>query len=184
MVFILLNSDSNTLKDSFGSAIQYVYHCTCNSRGAKLGGERAVAPPRWPRGGGKALILAISYMRRSPINSSINFRGLNYVSIFENICLRFLWTARFFHESLWYLHTYLTYVQVIFRRSHPTLKLTKQKMSKILQVAMFQFFYFAEIQKMTKLGPKNRFWGLKIKINPSGIRLNLNHSKSFFEIQT
>ena len=82
-----------------------------------------------------------------------------------------------------YLRTYvLTYVQVIFRRSHPTLKLIKQKMSKILQVNVPNFFYFAEILKMTKLGPKNRFWGLKIKINLSGIRPNLN--PSFFEIQT
>ena len=65
-----------------------------------------------------------------------------------------------------YVRTYLlTYVQVIFRRSHPTLKLIKQKMSKILQVNVPIFFYFAEIQKLTKLGPKNRFWGLKIKIN-------------------
>ena len=79
--------------------------------------------------------------------------------------------------------TYLrTYVQVIFRRSHPTLKLIKQKMSKILQVNVPNFFYFAEIQKMTKLGPKNRFWDLKIKINLSGIRPNLH--PSFFEIQT
>ena len=56
----------------------------------------------------------------------------------------------------------LTYVQVIFRRSHPTLKLIKQKMSKILQVNVPNFFYFDEIPKMTKLGPKNRFWDLKI----------------------
>ena len=55
-------------------------------------------------------------------------------------------------------------------------------MSKILQVNVPNFFYFAEIQKMTKLGPKNRFWDLKIKINPSEIRPNLN--PSFFEIQT
>ena len=84
---------------------------------------------------------------------------------------------------LTYLRTYLrTHVQVIFRRSHPTLKLIKQKMSEIIQVNVPNFFYFAEIQKMTKLGPKNRFWGLKIKINLSGIRPNLN--PSFFEIQT
>ena len=70
---------------------------------------------------------------------------------------------------LTYVLTYfLTYVQVIFRRSHPTLKLIKQKMSKILQVNVPIFFYFAEILKMTKLGPKNRFWGLKININLSG----------------
>ena len=51
--------------------------------------------------------------------------------------------------------TYLrTYVQVIFRRSHPTLKLIKQKTSEIIQVNVPNFFYFAEIQKMTKLGPK------------------------------
>ena len=79
--------------------------------------------------------------------------------------------------------TYLrTYVQVIFEGSNPSLKLIKLKMSEIIQVNVPNFFYFAEIQKMTKLGPKNRFWGLKIKINLSGIRPNLN--PSFFEIQT
>ena len=77
---------------------------------------------------------------------------------------------------------YRTYLQVIFRTSHPTLKLTKQKMSEIIQVNVPNFFYFDEIPKMTKLGPKNRFWDLKIKINPSGNRPNLN--PSFFEIQT
>ena len=66
--------------------------------------------------------------------------------------------------------------------SNPTIKLTKQKMSEIIQVNVPIFFYFDEIPKMTKLGPKNRFWDLKIKINPSGIRPNLN--PSFFEIQT
>jgi len=55
-------------------------------------------------------------------------------------------------------------------------------MSEIIQVNVPNFFYFDEIPKMTKLGPKNRFWDLKIKINPSGIRPNLN--PSFFEIQT
>ena len=68
-----------------------------------------------------------------------------------------------------YLRSYLlTYVQVIFEGSHPTLKLINQKMSEIIQVNVPFFFHFAEIQKMTKLGPKNRFWDLKIKINPSG----------------
>ena len=66
--------------------------------------------------------------------------------------------------------------------SHPTLKLTKQKMSEIIQVNVPNFFYFAEIQKMTKLGPKNRFWDLKIKINPSGSNPTIN--PLFFEIQT
>ena len=75
-----------------------------------------------------------------------------------------------------------TYVQVIFRRSHPTLKLMKQKMSEIIQVNVPNFFYFAEIQKMTKLGPKNRFWDLKIKINLSGSHTKLN--PLFFEKQT
>ena len=91
----------------------------------------------------------------------------------------FLRTARSFYGSLWYLRTY---VQVIFRRSHPTLKLIKQKMSEIIQVNVPNFFYFAEIQKMTKLGPKNRFWDLKIKINPSGSNPTIN--PLFFEIQT
>ena len=68
-------------------------------------------------------------------------------------------TARSFYESLWYL---LMYVKVIFEGSHPTLKLTKQKMSEIIQVNVPNFFYFDEIPKMTKLGPKNRFWDLKI----------------------
>ena len=59
-----------------------------------------------------------------------------------------------------YLRTYVptyvrTYVQVIFRRSHPTLKLIKQKMSKILQVNVPNFFYFAEILKTTEIDPKN-----------------------------
>merc|ERR1712219_51966 len=84
---------------------------------------------------------------------------------------------------LTHLRTYLlTYVQVIFRRSHPTLKLIKQKMSEIIQVNVPNFFYFAEILKTTKLGPKNRFWDLKIKINPSGINPTIN--PLFFEIQT
>ena len=68
-----------------------------------------------------------------------------------------------------YLLTYKSSsIQVIFRRSHPTLKLVKEKMSEIIQVKVPIFFYFAKIQKMTKLGPKNRFWDLRIKINPSG----------------
>ena len=87
----------------------------------------------------------------------------------------FLRTARSFYGSLWYL-------QVIYRTSHlpyvltshPTLKLTKQKMSEIIQVNVPIFFYFDEIPKMTKLGPKNRFWDLKIKINPYEIHPNLN----------
>ena len=54
-------------------------------------------------------------------------------------------------------------------------------MAEIIQVNVPNF-YFAEILKMTKLGPKKRFWGLTIKINLSGIRPNLN--PSFFEIQT
>ena len=66
---------------------------------------------------------------------------------------------------LTYLLTYvLTYVQVIFRRSHPRLKLIKQKMSEIIQVNVPNFFYFAEIPKMKKLGPKNRFWDIKNQI--------------------
>ena len=89
----------------------------------------------------------------------------------------FLRTARSFYGSLWYLRTHLrthlrtylrTYVQVIFEGSHPTLKLTKQKMSEIIQVNVPNFFYFDEIPKMTKLGPKNRFWDLKFKTTPSG----------------
>ena len=75
-----------------------------------------------------------------------------------------------------------TYVQVIFEGSHPTLKLTKQKMSEIIQVNVPNFFYFDEIPKMTKLGPKNRLWDLKIKINPSGSNPLMN--QLFFKIQT
>ena len=71
---------------------------------------------------------------------------------------------------------YRTYLQVIFRTSHPTLKFIKQKMSEIKQVDVPFLFYFAEIQKMTELGPKNRFWDLKIKINLSAIRPNLHPS--------
>ena len=99
----------------------------------------------------------------------------------------FLRTARSFYGSLWYLLMYLltylrTYVQVIFRRIHPTLKLIKQKMSKILQVNVPNFFILLKSKKMTKLGPKNRFWDLKIKINRS--RSNPTMNPSFFEIQT
>ena len=54
-------------------------------------------------------------------------------------------------------------------------------MSKILQVNVANFLYFAEIQKMTKLGAKNRFLDLKIKINLSGIQ-PLVHPL-FFKIQ-
>ena len=84
---------------------------------------------------------------------------------------------------LTYLITYLlTCVQVIFEGSHPTLKLIKQKMSEIIQVNVPIFFYFAEIPKMIKLGPKKRFWDLKIKINLSGSHPTLNRLS--FEIQT
>ena len=63
-----------------------------------------------------------------------------------------------------YLLTYLrTYVQVIFRRSHPTLKLIKQKMSEIIQVNVSNFFLFCRNPKNDKvrakktiLGPKNQ----------------------------
>ena len=65
-------------------------------------------------------------------------------------------------------------VQVIFRRSQPTLKLIKQKISEIIQVNVPNFFYFDEIPKMIKLGPKNGFWDLKIKINPSETHLLIN----------
>ena len=47
-----------------------------------------------------------------------------------------------------YVLTYLrTYVQVIFRRSHPTLKLIKQKMSEIIQVNVPIFFSFSQNPK-------------------------------------
>ena len=98
------------------------------------------------------------------------------MSIFKD-CKVLLWITL----VLTYARTYV-HVQVIFRRSHPTLKLIKQKMSEIIQVNVPNFFYFAEIQKMTKLGPKNRFWDLKIKINPSGSNPTIN--PLFFEIQT
>ena len=68
----------------------------------------------------------------------------------------------------------LTYVQVIFEGSHPTLKITKQKMSEIIQVNFPNFYYFNKIPKMTKLGPKTRFWDLKIKINSSGSNPTIN----------
>ena len=81
-----------------------------------------------------------------------------------------------------YVLTYLrTHVQVIFRRSHPTQKLIKQKYP-IIQVNVPNFFYFAEIQKMTKLGPKKRFWDLKIKTNPSGSHPLIH--PLFFKIHT
>ena len=40
-------------------------------------------------------------------------------------------------------------------------------MSEIIQVNV-PIFIFDEIPKLTKLGPKKRFWDLKIKTNPSG----------------
>ena len=75
-----------------------------------------------------------------------------------------------------------TYVQVIFEGSHPTLKLTKQKKSEIIQVNVPNFFYFDEIPKLTKLGPKKRFWDLKIKTNPSGSHPLIH--PLFFKIHT
>ena len=49
---------------------------------------------------------------------------------------------------LTYLRTHLrTYVQVIFRKSHPTLKLIKQKMSEIIQVNVPIFFSFSQNPK-------------------------------------
>ena len=74
------------------------------------------------------------------------------------------------------------YVKVIFEGSHPTLKLIKQKMSEIIQVNVPIFSYFAEIKKITKLGPKKRFRDQKIKINPS--ENNPTIDPLFFEIQT
>ena len=80
-----------------------------------------------------------------------------------NDVFQFLRTARSFYESRWYLLTYArTYVQVIFRRSHPTLKLIKQKTSKYYK-SMFQFFLFCRNPKNDQvrakqpiLGPKNQ----------------------------
>ena len=77
--------------------------------------------------------------------------------------------------------TYVS-IQVIFPRSHPTLEPIKQKMSETIQGNVSIFSYFAEILKMTKLGPTNRFWDLKIKINLSGSHPTLH--LLFFEIQT
>ena len=74
---------------------------------------------------------------------------------------------------LTHLRTYLLTYVLIFRRSHPALKLIKQKMSEILQVNVPNIFYFVEIRKMAKLGPKKQFWDLKIKIYPSGNHPNL-----------
>ena len=63
---------------------------------------------------------------------------------------------------LTYLLTYKSSsVQVIFRRSHPTLKLIKQKMFKILQVNVSIFLFCRNPKndkvraKKTILGPKN-----------------------------
>ena len=74
---------------------------------------------------------------------------ISYVSFKMSTCL-FLRTARS-------LDHFGTYLQVIFCTSHPTLKLTKQKMSEIIQVNVPNFIYFEEIPKITKLGPKKRF---------------------------
>ena len=103
----------------------------------------------------------------------IFFRKM-YLKVHETCVARYF-GFRSFYESLRYLlHAYLltylltyvrTYVQVIFRRSHPTLKLIAQKKSKILQVNVsIIFFHFADIQKMTKLGPKSDFGTWKSKL--------------------
>ena len=58
-----------------------------------------------------------------------------------------------------YIRTHLrTYVEVIFEGSHSTPKLIKQKSLKLYK-SMFQFFYFAEIRKITKLGQKKTILG-------------------------
>ena len=116
---------------------------------------------------------------REAINTSIDMgsRGRNQPFLPAIIFLR---TSRSFYESLWYLLTYLrTYVQVIFEGSHPTLK--QQIMSEIIQVNV-PIFIFDEIPKLTKLGPKKRFWDLKIKTNPSGSHPLIH--PLFFKIHT
>ena len=107
---------------------------------------------------------------RDRLQCSFSFGEQNF-SGFVDICSLDIFKDR--KVLLWitlvltYLRTsHLPYksstVQVIFRRSHPTLKPIKQKMSEIIQVNVPNFFHFDEIPKMTKLGPKNRFWDLKI----------------------
>ena len=90
------------------------------------------------------------------------------------------------HKVLLWITLILTYVryfvQVIFPRCHPTQKLIKQKMSEIIQINVPIVFYFAEILKMTTLGPKKRFWDLKIKTNPSGSHPLIH--PLFFKIHT
>ena len=66
-----------------------------------------------------------------------------------------LWITLVLTYLLTYLRTYLrTHVQVIFRRSYPTLKLTKQKMSEIIQVNVPIFFLFCRNPKNDKVRAK------------------------------
>ena len=89
----------------------------------------------------------------------------------SNSCLlaSLLRISKSFYGSLWYLRTHLRtylrtyvqvnfmYVQVIFEGSHPTLKLTKQKMSKIIQVNVPNFFILTKSQKWPSWGQKTDF---------------------------
>ena len=79
---------------------------------------------------------------------------------------------------------WITLVLTYLRTSHlwgKSSTLKQQIMSEIIQVNV-PIFIFDEIPKLTKLGPKKRFWDLKIKINLSGICPNLH--PSFLKIQT
>ena len=71
-----------------------------------------------------------------------------------------------------------TYVQVIFEGSHPTLKLIKQKMYKIIHVNI-PFFLFCQNPKNHQVRANNRFWDLKsILICPEFI---LHQIRSFWD---
>ena len=101
-----------------------------------------------------------------------------FLTLPSQVLHMFLRTARSFYDSLWYLHTYIltylhtyvrtyvrTYVQVIFQGTHPTLKLLYQKVSQMIQVHVPNFFFRAEIQKMTKIDPKTPLSWQKIAVN-------------------
>ena len=49
----------------------------------------------------------------------------------------------------------------------PTQKICKQKSPEMIQVNVPNFFYFAEIPKLTEISPKNRFFYNKKKFHPS-----------------
>ena len=99
---------------------------------------------------------------------------MNFFLIFAEIPkLTEIWPKKRFYV--------LTYLQVIFQGNHSTQKICKQKSSQMIQVNVPNFFYFAEIPKLTEIWPKNRFfYNNKKKFHPSQ---NLCKQKSSEMIQ-